>query len=158
METPLDEGGRGTYHPGMPTRKASASWEGTLKGGKGTFKGASGLGGAYSFASRFESGGGSNPEELLAAAEAACFSMALSVALERAGTPVTRVETEAACSIEKVGDKFQITTMRLRIRGAVPGIDQATFQKAAETTKDSCPVSLALKGNVQIGLEAELVE
>jgi osmotically inducible protein OsmC len=142
----------------MPTRKASAVWEGTLKAGKGTFKGQTGLGGAYNFSSRFEDGQGSNPEELLAAAEAACYSMALSVALERAGTPVQRVETEAACTIEKVDDKFKITTMRLKVRASVPGVDQATFQKTAEATKDGCPVSTALKGNVKLELDAQLVQ
>jgi osmotically inducible protein OsmC len=140
----------------MPTRNASAVWEGPLKSGTGTFKGDSGLGGGYSFASRFESGNASNPEELLAAAEAACFSMALSVALERAGTPARRVETQAACTIEKVEDKFKITRMRLTVRAAVDGIDDATFQKTAQATKEGCPVSLALKGNVQLELDAAL--
>src|SRR5689334_22291033 len=140
----------------MPTRKASAVWEGTLKAGKGSFKGQTGLGGAYNFSSRFESGGGSNPEELLAAAEAACYSMALNVALERAGTPAQRVDTEAACTIEKVGEKFQITTMRLQVRAAVPGIDEAAFLKHAEATKEGCPVSGALKGNVKLELDAKL--
>src|SRR5579885_1487592 len=120
----------------MPTRKATAIWEGTLKAGKGAFKGASGLAGNYTFASRFESGNASNPEELLAAAEAGCFSMALGAALERAGTPAQRIETEAACTIEKVDDKFKITTMKLRVRAAVPNVDDATFQKTAEATKE----------------------
>src|SRR5215831_14217320 len=141
----------------MPTRKASAQWESTLKAGRGTFKGESGLSGNYSFTSRFESGGGSNPEELLAAAHAACYSMALAAALERAGTPAQRVDTEAACTIEKVGDKFQITTMRLKVRASVPGIDEATFLKTAEATKEGCPVSGALKGNVKLELDAKLV-
>src|SRR5687767_13636511 len=89
----------------MPTRNATATWDGGLKGGKGNFRGESGaIQGAYSFGSRFENAGGTNPEELLAAAEAACFSMALSGGLEKAGTPATRVETRAACTVEKVGD------------------------------------------------------
>jgi len=141
----------------MPIRKASAQWENTLKAGRGMFLGESGLSGNYSFASRFESGGGSNPEELLAAAHAACYSMALAVALERAGTPSQRVDTEAACTIEKVGDKFQITTMRLKVRASVPGIDETTFAKTAEATKDGCPVSGALKGNLKLELDAQLV-
>ena len=94
----------------MPTRKASATWEGGLKGGKGSFKGEGGaIGGQYNFSSRFESGTGSNPEELLAAAEAACFSMALSGGLEKNGTPATKIETSAACSVEPVPGGFGIT-------------------------------------------------
>src|SRR5688500_16953727 len=102
----------------MPTRKAEAVWEGGLKGGKGSYKGQNGLGGAYNFGSRFEEGSGSNPEELLAAAEAACFSMALSGALEKAGKPPTSVRTEAACTVEKVGEGFKITTMKLVVRAS----------------------------------------
>ncbi|HET7585541.1 MAG TPA: OsmC family peroxiredoxin [Gemmatimonadaceae bacterium] len=140
----------------MPTRTASAVWEGGLQGGKGTYSGASGISGNYSFGSRFENAGGSNPEELLAAAEAACYSMALSAALERAGTPATRVETKAACTIDKVGDGFKITTMKLTVRATVPKVDRDTFQKTAEATKDGCPVSGALKGNVKLELDAQL--
>src|SRR5919112_302855 len=89
----------------MPTRNATATWEGGLKGGKGSFKGESGaISASYSFGTRFENEKGSNPEELLAAAEAACFSMALSVGLEQNGTPATRVATSAACTVEKVGE------------------------------------------------------
>ncbi len=140
----------------MPTRNASATWEGGLRGGKGSFKGESGaVSGAYSFGSRFESAGGTNPEELLAAAEAACFSMALSGGLEKAGTPATRIETKAACTIEKQGDGFTITTMKLIVRATVPGIDKAAFQQTAQATKDACPVSRALKG-VKIDLDATL--
>ncbi len=140
----------------MPTRKAGAVWEGGLKGGKGTYQGETGLGGSYSVGSRFENAGGSNPEELLAAAEAACFSMALSGALERNGTPPERIATDAACTVEKVGDGWAITTMRLKVRARVPNVDQATLTKLAEETKDGCPVSKALKGNVAISVEAEL--
>lgn len=140
----------------MPTRKASATWEGGLKGGKGSFKGESGLGGAYSFSSRFESGGGSNPEELLAAAEAACFSMALSLGLEQVGKPPRKIETQAACTIEKVGDGFKITKLQLVCRATVPGIDEATFQKIATATKEGCPVSAALKAIPTIELDAQL--
>src|SRR6185503_3675349 len=104
----------------MPTRKASAVWNGGLKGGNGSFRGESGLSGAYSFGSRFENAKGSNPEELLAAAEAACFSMALSGALERNGTPPTRIETSAACTIEKVGDANTITRIALTVNASVP--------------------------------------
>ncbi|HUO51137.1 MAG TPA: OsmC family peroxiredoxin [Gemmatimonadaceae bacterium] len=140
----------------MPTRNASARWEGGLKSGTGSFKGATGLAAAYNFSSRFENGAGSNPEELLAAAEAACFSMALSGALERNATPPKWVETKAACTVEKVGDAFAITTMALTVRASVPGLDDATYQKIAAATKDGCPVSKALKGNVNIQLSAAL--
>ena len=140
----------------MPTRKASAKWEGGLKGGKGSFSGESGLGGAYSFGSRFESGGGTNPEELLAAADAACYSMALSAALEKNGTVPRSVETKAACTLEKVGEGFSITTMKLDVTASVPGLDDATFQKLAEQTKEGCIVSRVLKGNLKFELTARL--
>jgi osmotically inducible protein OsmC len=139
----------------MPTRKASAMWQGGLKGGKGTFKGETGLGGEYNFGSRFENGAGSNPEELLAAAEAACYSMALSGALEKNGTPPTSVETNAACTVEKVGEGFTITKMVLNVNAKVPGIAKDAFDKIAAATKDGCPVSRALKG-VDIQLQANL--
>ena len=141
----------------MPTRSASAKWEGGLKGGKGSFTGATGLGGQYNFSSRFENGTGSNPEELLAAADAACFSMALSFALERDGTPATSVETKADCTIEKQGEGFKITRMLLTVRASVPNVDPAKFEAIAQATKEGCPVSTALKGNVQIDLDAKLV-
>ena len=141
----------------MPTRQASAVWEGGLKGGKGTFSGESGaIGGQYSFSSRFEEGVGSNPEELLAAAEAACYSMALSGALERNNTPATRVETNAACTVEKTDAGFSITRIALTLRASVPGIDDATFQRIAAEVRDGCPVSRSLKGNVEITLSATL--
>ena len=141
----------------MPTRNASAVWEGGLRDGKGTFKGESGaIEAAYSFGTRFGDAKGSNPEELLAAAEAACYSMALGLGLEHAGTPATRVETQAACTVSPVPGGFKITTMHLVVRAQVPGIDEATFQKAAEDTKKACPVSKALMGNVEITLDAKL--
>jgi len=127
-----------------------------LKGGKGSFRGATGLGGQYNFSSRFESGEGSNPEELLAAAEAACYSMALSAALEGNGTPPTSVETNAACTIEKVANGFGITKMVLDVKAKVPNVDDATFQRIARETKDGCPVSKALKGNVDLQVTATL--
>jgi osmotically inducible protein OsmC len=140
----------------MPTRKASATWEGGLRGGTGSFRGESGvLDGAYSFGSRFTDAGGTNPEELLAAAEAGCFSMALAAGLEASGTPATRVHTDAACTVEKVEDGFKITTMKLNVRAQVPGVDDATFQKFAHDTKKNCVVSKALAG-VDIQLEAVL--
>jgi lipoyl-dependent peroxiredoxin len=141
----------------MPTRRASAMWEGGLKGGKGSFSGQTGLGGAYNFSSRFEEGSGSNPEELLAAAHAACYSMALSGGLEKNGTPATRVETTADCTVEKVGEGFTITRIRLDVRASVPGIDDAKFQEIAKATKDGCPVSRALASVPEITVTAKLV-
>ena len=138
----------------MTTRKATAIWEGGLKG-KGSFKTEQGIAAQYSFVSRFESGTGSNPEELLAAAHAACYSMALAVGLEQAGTPATKIETTGACTIMKEGAGFKITKMQLTCRASVPGIDAATFEKAAQATKEGCPVSGALKA-VPIELDAKL--
>lgn len=140
----------------MPTRSASAQWQGGLKSGSGSFKGQTGLGGTYNFGSRFQEAAGSNPEELLAAAEAACFSMALSGALEKEGHAPTSVDTQAACTVEKVGEGFKITTMKLVVTAAVSGIEDAKFQAIAAATKEGCPVSGALKGNVQIELTATL--
>src|SRR5215218_7233252 len=140
----------------MPTRNASAVWEGGLQGGNGRFEGESGvLSGSYSFGSRFGDAGGTNPEELLAAAEAACFSMALAVGLEQAGHTATRVETKAACSVNKVAEGFKIETMKLNVRAVVPGIDDAQFQQIAAATKTGCPVSKALAG-VEITMDATL--
>ncbi len=140
----------------MPTRTASATWQGGLQKGNGSFKGQTGLGGSFNFGSRFQEAAGSNPEELLAAAEAACFSMALGAGLEKEGFAPTSVETQAACTIDKVGEGFKITTMKLTVRAVVPGIDDARFQSVAQATKEGCPVSAALKGNVQIELSATL--
>ena len=140
----------------MATRHASAAWEGGLRGGTGRFDGESGaIGAKYDFGSRFGDQGGTNPEELLAAAEAACFSMALAAGLEKAGHTPVRVETKAACTVEKVGDGFAITTMRLAVTAVVPGIDDAAFQEIAAGTKTGCPVSKALAA-VDIQLEATL--
>ena len=140
----------------MPTRSANAEWKGGVKG-QGSFRGQTGLGGQYNFSSRFENGAGSNPEELLAAAEAACFSMALAFALEKDGHPATSVQTKADCTIEKQGEGFKITRMMINVQAAVPGIDPAKFQSIAQATKEGCPVSTALKGNVQLEIEAKLV-
>jgi osmotically inducible protein OsmC len=141
----------------MPTSSAQAVWDGVLRSGRGHFKAGSGaFEGDYSFATRFENARGTNPEELIAAAHAACLSMALSAGLEKNGTPATRITTNAACTVEKVGDGFKITRMRLEVRGKVPGLDQARFMKAAEEAKKGCPVSTALQGNVQMDLDARL--
>jgi osmotically inducible protein OsmC len=139
------------------TSSATAVWEGRLRDGRGQFKGKSGvIQGAYSFATRFEGAKGTNPEELIASAHASCLGMALSLVLEKGGTPPTRITTTASATIDKVGDGFKITRMRLEVRGEVPGVDQAAFAKAAEAAKEGCPVSQALKGNVPIELDARL--
>lgn len=140
----------------MPTRRASATWEGGLQTGNGSFSGESGvIAGAYSVGTRFGGEPGTNPEELLAAAEAACFSMALSLGLEKNGTPPTRVRTDAACTIDKAGEGFKITTMQLKVTARVDGIDDAAFQSIAQATKVGCPVSQAL-AVVDIQLQATL--
>ena len=142
----------------MPTRRSSAVWEGGLKGGKGTYQVGSGVAsGAYNFGSRFEEGTGSNPEELLAAAEAACYSMALSGALEKNGNPPTKISTTAECTVEKVDTGFQITTMKLTVEASVPNIDDAKFEEIANATITGCPVSKTFAGNLEFALDARLV-
>lgn len=137
----------------MPTSRASAVWEGKLKDGRGNFTAASGaFSGAYTFQTRFEGAKGTNPEELLAAAHAACFSMALSAGLEKAGKPATRIETTAACTM----DSGAVSRMELTVRGKVPGLDQGAFVKAAEEAKAGCPVSKALAGIPNITVRATL--
>lgn len=135
----------------------SAVWEGTLKERKGTMKlGSGAFEGAYSFKSRFENGTGTNPEELIGAAEAGCFSMALSLNLEKAGHPAKRISTTAKVTLEASGGGFKITTIELQTRADVPGIDNKKFQEQAELTMKTCPVSVALAGP-EIKLNAELV-
>jgi len=141
----------------MPVRKASAVWNGTLKEGNGTMKMQSGAyEGKYSFGSRFEEDPGTNPEELIAAAHAGCFSMALSGALTKSGFTPERVETSAKAHLEKVGEGFKITRIMLTCEASVPGIDDAAFQDLAAGAKAGCPVSRALAG-VDISLDAQLV-
>jgi lipoyl-dependent peroxiredoxin len=140
----------------MPTRTGTATWDGTLKGGKGTMAlGSGAYQGPFSFLSRFESGTGTNPEELIGAALAGCFSMALSANLEKAGHPATRVTTKADVKLEMLPDGPRITTIELDNESTVPGIDAKTFQEQAEATKKGCPVSKALTGT-EIRLKANL--
>jgi lipoyl-dependent peroxiredoxin len=140
----------------MPTRRADARWEGSLQEGRGTMRMATGsYEGPFSFQSRFEEGDGTNPEELIAAAHAGCFSMALSAELGRAGYEVESVETTAKVHIEKVDAGFKITRIELETEARVPGIDESEFQQQAEAAKENCPVSLALAG-VDISLSARL--
>jgi lipoyl-dependent peroxiredoxin len=141
----------------MPKRTANARWDGSLTEGKGTMRMASGsYEGPYSFQSRFEEGDGTNPEELIAAAHAGCFSMALSGELGRAGHEVESVETEATVHIDKVDEGFAIKRIELRTRASVPGINDSTFQEIAEAAKKGCPVSQALAAVESIELDAEL--
>lgn len=140
----------------MPTRKASAEWNGGLRDGNGSLKlGSGAFEGKYSFASRFEEAGGTNPEELIAAAHAGCFSMALSSALGKAGFQPQRIATDASVKLEKVGEGFGITQIQLTTVASVPGIDEAKFQEIANGAKENCPVSKALKA-VEITLDARL--
>lgn len=141
----------------MPVRSSSAVWNGNLLQGSGTMKLASGAyEGPYSFVSRFESGKGTNPEELIAAAHAGCYSMAFSATLGKAGFNPTRVATTANVHLEKVVDGFAITKIDLVMEAQVPGIDNATFQTHAEAAKKGCPVSKALAAT-EITLSARLV-
>src|SRR5581483_396476 len=124
----------------MPARKAEAEWRGGLKDGTGRVKlGSGAFEGNYSFASRFESGNGTNPEELIGAAHAGCFSMALSAGLGRAGFPPKRVHTTATVHIDKVGEGFEITKIELDCEAEVPNIDDATFHGQATAAKEGCP-------------------
>ncbi|HUG54579.1 MAG TPA: OsmC family protein [Vicinamibacteria bacterium] len=141
----------------MAIRSAKAQWDGTLKEGKGTMAlGSGAFEGAYSFSSRFENGTGTNPEELIGAAHAGCFSMALAGALGRAGFTPRRVSTSAGVHIEPVEGGFGITAIDLKTEADVPGIDAAKFQEIAEGAKKGCPVSKALAAT-KIDLEAKLV-
>lgn len=136
-------------------RTATARWNGDLKSGKGTIKlGSGAFEGAYSFATRFESAPGTNPEELLGAAHAGCFTMALSLALTTAGHPPTSLETKATVHMNKVGDGMSITGIDLVTHGVVPGVSAADFQKHAEAMKVGCIISRAL--NVPMTLKATL--
>src|ERR1700724_2577760 len=141
----------------MAQRISDAEWRGDLKDGAGTLKlGSGAFEGRYSFKSRFEDGPGANPEQLIAAAHAACFSMALSAALGDAGTPVQSVKTNATVTLRFVDGAPTITSIALSTVGNVPGIDEATFQAAAQGAKEGCPVSRALAGVPEITLDASL--
>jgi len=140
-------------------RTAHAVWENDLLHGHGTVKSTSGAFGelAVSWAARTESSGGkTSPEELLAAAHASCFSMALSAGLARLRKPPERLEVSATATFDKVGDGWKVTTMELNVVGKVPGISAAEFDTAAKAASEGCPISGALKGNVAISLRARL--
>ena len=142
----------------MARRKAHARWTGSLKEGKGSVDFGDGLfEGAYSFASRFDEGTGTNPEELLGAAHASCFAMALALALGRVGVTPDYVDATAHVTVALQSGGFKITKSHLVCRAKVPGIDQATFGQHAEAAKAGCPVSRVLAGT-EISLEAKLVD
>lgn len=138
-------------------RKASAVWEGDLKAGKGTVSTESGTlkQAQYSFSTRFENGVGTNPEELIAAAHAGCFSMALSAELGKAGMTPQRIATEANLTMEKTEAGFTVTAIHLTTQVTMPGADQAKFEAAANGAKAGCPISRLL--NTKITLDAKLV-
>jgi osmotically inducible protein OsmC len=142
----------------MPSRKAEAEWKGNLMEGSGKLKlGSGAFEGPYSFKSRFEEGQSStNPEELIGAAHAGCFTMALIARLSRAGLSPTRIHTNANVKLEKIGEAFSITRIDLETEAEIPGIDDATFQNHAQTAKTDCPVSKALAGT-EIHLVAKLL-
>ena len=139
----------------MPS-KGHAEWVGGLKTGKGTFTAGDSISGEYSYKSRFEDGPGANPEQLIAAAHASCFSMALNAALEEAGTPPDSITTDAVVTLRIVDGAPTITKIVLTAVGKVPGLDDAGFQEAAAGAKANCPVSKALAGVEDITLEASL--
>lgn len=142
----------------MPVRSADAVWEGTLRDGAGSMKMASGAyEGQYSFSSRFEEGVGTNPEELIAAAHAGCFSMALAAGLGNAGFTPRRVSTTANVHLTKGDEGFRITRVHLRTEAEVPDVDEETFQEHASQAKAGCPVSQALAAVDEITVEAKLV-
>ena len=141
----------------MATRNGSAEWKGSLKDGEGTVTVGNGAHtGPYSFHSRFEDGEGTNPEELISAAEAACFSMALSLILGEDGHEPESIRTDVRVQLRNVEGQPTITSMSVETEGRVPGIDEATFQEAAEKAKAGCVISRALAGIDEITLKAAL--
>jgi lipoyl-dependent peroxiredoxin len=141
----------------MPIRSSSARWQGTLTEGSGTIRtGKGGFEGNYSFKSRFEEGEGTNPEELIAAAHAGCYSMAFSKGLSDAGFPPTSVDTTANVHLDKTDAGMTVTRIDLTTVGVVPGIDEAEFMKIAEGAKENCPISRLLSPGAQITLDATL--
>ena len=141
----------------MPTRIANAEWQGDFKRGGGSVAlGSGAFEGPYNFSGRFEDGTGTNPEELLGAAHASCYTMALSVGLTTAGTPPESLATEAQVTVAQVGEGFEITKIALTVRGKVPGVDDAAFQAAAQGAKENCPLSKALAAVKEITLDATL--
>lgn len=139
-------------------KTASAKWSGGIKDGKGFISTQTGVlkDAPYGFQSRFESGPGTNPEELIGAAHAGCFTMALSLQLEQAGMKAESLETKSTVTLDKVGDGFSITACQLDLKAKIPGADKATFEQAANAAKEGCPVSKLFANNAKITLNAEL--
>jgi osmotically inducible protein OsmC len=139
-------------------KTASAKWSGGIKDGKGFISTQTGVlkDAPYGFQSRFESGPGTNPEELIGAAHAGCFTMALSLQLEQAGMKAESLETKSTVTLDKVGDGFSITACQLDLKAKIPGADKAAFEKAANAAKEGCPVSKLFANNAKITLNAEL--
>jgi osmotically inducible protein OsmC len=143
-------------------RRADATWSGDLPSGKGSVSASSSgvfknLDVSWARRSEADANGVTSPEEMLAAAHASCFAMALSAGLGRAGTPPQRLDVTANVTFDRVGEGFKVVSSALEVRGQVPGIDAAAFEKAAEAAKDGCPISGALKGNVELSVKASLV-
>ena len=138
-------------------RKASAVWQGGLKDGKGSISTESGVleKTQYSFGTRFEDGIGTNPEELIAAAHAGCFSMALSGQLGAAGLVAQSIETTATVTLDKVGAGWEVTTVNLDVTVRIPGADQAAFDTAAQNAKEGCPISKLLKAEITMDAKLE---
>ncbi|MEO8835422.1 MAG: OsmC family protein [Caldimonas sp.] len=141
----------------VATKKATAVWKGGIKDGGGAISTETGVlkDAAYGFKSRFETGPGTNPEELIAAAHAGCFSMALTLMLGNEGLTPERIETQAAVTIEKVGEGFEITTSELTVTAKIPGADQAKFMEIANKAKAGCPVSKVLKAKITMNAKLE---
>ena len=141
----------------MATKKASAVWKGGIKDGGGTMSTETGVlkDAPYGFESRFENGPGTNPEELIGAAHAGCFSMALSLMLGNEGLTAEKIETQAEVTLDKVGEGFEITTSHLNVVAKIPGADQAKFEQIANKAKDGCPVSKLMKAKITMNARLE---
>ena len=138
-------------------RSASAVWQGDLKGGKGEVSSDSGVlkGAQYSFSTRFENGVGTNPEELIAAAHAGCFAMALSAQLGSAGITAQRIDAKATVTLDKLEGGWTVTESHLEVKAKIPGADRAAFEKAANDAKAGCPISKLLKANITMNASLE---
>ena len=141
----------------MTVKKAFAVWKGGIKDGGGTISTETGVlkDAPYGFKSRFENGKGTNPEELIGAAHAACFSMALSLMLGNEGVTAEKIETQAEVTLEKVGEGFEITASHLNVVAKIPGADQAKFERIANKAKEGCPVSKVLKAKITMDARLE---
>ena len=140
----------------MPTSRASAVWEGKLKDGKGTFKAGSGaFNGPYTFATRFEGKAGTNPEELIAAAHAGCFSMALSAELGKSGLTPESIQTTAILTMDRLETGWTVTEIHLDVTAKIPGADQVKFTSAANAAKAGCPISRLLKASITMDAKLE---